>query len=89
MNQVEKKLLDNLFDSLDRLFDRECKTFDLYSLLYASEKALGVSPIIALESYSIDLEKIVQKGNSEEFQREEALKITNNLRILLNELLSI
>ncbi|WP_444932216.1 hypothetical protein ACJJIF_10770 [Microbulbifer sp. SSSA002] len=89
MNQVEKQILENIFDALDRLFDRECKVIDVSVLLYASEKALADSEIVPLVSYVAELEKLVRRGESEDIQREHALEITNELRVTLNEMLPI
>mgnify|MGYP000603720925 CR=1 FL=1 len=90
MSQVEKQILENLFDALDRLFDHECKVIDLYSLVYASEIALGQSsPIISLGGCASELEVLVRSGKPEEQQRDEALLKTNSLRGTLNELLPI
>lgn len=90
MNQIEKQILENIFDALDRVFDRESKVIDLYSLMYASEKALGgASTIISLCNYTAELEALVRSGKTEEIQRTEALVITDSLRGVLNELLPI
>ncbi len=89
MNQVERQILENIFDALDRLFDRECKVIDVCALLYASEKALTESAKVSLEDYVSELEKLVRSGEPEDIQRERALDITNNLRVLLNEILPI
>jgi len=89
MNQVEKQILESIFDALDRLFDRECKVIDVSALLYASEKALIDSAIVPLDSYVAKLEKIVRSDEPEDIQRDHALDITNNLRVALNELLPI
>jgi hypothetical protein len=90
MNQSERQLLENLFDALDRLFDRESKVVDIYSLFYASNLAMGeTSPVVALGSYTRELNELSRSGKPEELQREEALKITNDLRGILNELLPV
>jgi len=36
-------LLGNVFDSLDRLFDRESSAIDVYALLFATQNALPSS----------------------------------------------
>ncbi len=90
MNEAERKLLENIFDALDRLFDKKCNAIDVYALIFASEKALGESfTAIELGGYIIELNKIVRSVESDEFQREEALKVTNSLRDTLNKLLSL
>ena len=37
MDREDKQLLENLFDSLDRLFDRESRVLDVFQILYATE----------------------------------------------------
>lgn len=89
MNQTERKMLENLLDSLDRLFDRKCEVIDFYFLLFASEAVIGnVFPLFAT-SYSEKLNVLIRSGKTEEFQREEALNITDGLRIALSEFLPI
>jgi len=83
MNQFERQLLENLFD-------QESKVIDIYSLFYASNLAMSeVSPTVALGSYTRELNELTRSGKPEEIQREEALKITNALRDILNELLPV
>lgn len=88
MNEIETQLLENIFDALDRLFDKKYETIDLYALIYASDKALGKSfEEIHLGEYSTNLNKIIRSGESEHAQREQALKVINTLRNTLNQLL--
>ena len=79
MNQEDKQLLNNVFDSLDRLFDRESRAIDLYQLLYATDKAFEDNMKISLASYVIELGEIVRDSEPEETQRERALKVTNTV----------
>ena len=88
MNEVDKQLLENLFDALDRLFDKECTTIDLYVLVYATDKAILDSvKSINLRSYAAELDVLVRSGKPQDLQRDEALNLTNNLRVTLNEIL--
>ncbi|WP_144394624.1 hypothetical protein [Pleionea sediminis] len=89
MNEVEKKILENVFDSLDRLFDRECNVIDVYALLFASEAACKNSEAVLLHEYVVKLESIIRSGEPEESQRDQALVTTNKLRVELNELLPV
>jgi hypothetical protein len=73
--------LENLFDALDRLFDRESKVIDIYALMYTSEKAMSGEPeIVNLDGYLYALKILVRSGKTEDAQREKALLITNELR---------
>ena len=88
MDQEDKQLLGNVFDSLDRLFDRESRVIDVYQLLYATDKAIENDDVkISLSGYVIELGKIVRENESEEIQRERALMVTDKLREALNEFL--
>lgn len=90
MNKIEKQLLENIFDALDRLFDRKCNAIDVHALIFASEKALGETfAEIQFSDYESKLNKIIRNGKSDEIQREEALEVTNKLRSELNDLLPI
>lgn len=88
MDKLQKQLLENIFDSLDRLFDRECRVIDLYALLFASDIALGgFNHSISLSEYTNKLEKIMKSRISEDDQMDMALIATDNLRCELNDLL--
>lgn len=90
MNKLEKRLLENIFDSLDRLFDRECKVIDLHALLFASDLALKqFNSRIHLADLINELDKILKRMNSDEEQRKRTLAVTDNLRNELNELLPV
>ena len=90
MEPIEKQLLGNVFDALDRLFDSECGVIDVHAILYASEMALKTSSLpIELTKYETELRKIIQSGEGSHAQRDKALDATNDLREKLNELLPI
>lgn len=88
MNNVEKQILENAFDSLDRLFDSKCEIYDVCDLLLVTDIALkSLNSQVDLSKYFVELNKIVQREISEENKREEALEVTDSLRALLDGLL--
>ena len=87
MTKTEADLLENVFDSLDRLFDRESSARDVYALLFATQNALAGSGIPDLGSYVEDLAIIIRSGEPEGTQREKAITATDKLRSVLNEVL--
>lgn len=88
MNKLEKQLLENIFDSLDRLFDKECGVVDLYALSFASNLALKEqNSKVCLTEIINELDKILKTKNSDEDKRYMALEATDNLRSELNDLL--
>ena len=88
MSEIEKQLLENLLDALDRLFDSESSAVDIHSLLYASSSFNGGAiRSLKLDQYIASLGVLIRNSESAEDQRNEALSITNNLRIEVNELL--
>lgn len=90
MNETDTKICENILDALDRLFDRESEVVDIFALIFASNEALGSSVTgLNLDGIAIELEKISRNGKAEELHREEALQVTNNLRIILNDMLSV
>ena len=85
MTEKEQELLENLFDSLDRLFDRHCRIYDVHDLLVATAIALkSLGSTIELAKYINGLKPIIR---SEEDKREQALIVTDSLRLKLNDLL--
>lgn len=63
----EKQILENLFDTLDRLFDGESKAIDVYALTYATDKALSCTSLeVDLSTYEKALKKIIHTTTSEE-----------------------
>lgn len=86
MTKSETQLLENLFDCLDRLFDRECGTVDVYNLLFATEKLITSIPDLNLDHYLSGVEQIMRNRESDEVQREMSLAATDSLRHKLNEL---
>ena len=88
MTSDEKQLLDNLLDSLDRLFDSESAVADIHALLFATSKALALSELgPRIELFVTPLGELVRKRGTEEARRDEALMITNDLRLFLADVL--
>lgn len=87
MSPEQLKLLNNLLDALDRLFDRECRAIDILFLVYATHQALGPTELgQVFQTAVIDLERIVKGRQENELEREAALSATNDLRLRLAEL---
>ena len=83
----ENKILDNVLDALDRLFDRESKAIDLQVLIFAASKALSDTEHFAiLNDAANSLEKIVRSDLKADDERDAALNITNDLRLYLAEI---
>jgi hypothetical protein len=88
MSDVERKLLDNTLDALDRLFDSKCEIMDVHALIYAAAQALGSHRLAAHFSNAAGgLEIIIRGKHSRDEARELALNATNDLRIALADAL--
>lgn len=86
MTNDEKRLLENVLDALDRLFDRESSIIDVHALIFATSKALPNADYFAVLDNAVDrLEIIIRSGLDTEGQRDAALTATNDLRIFLAE----
>ena len=78
---TENRLLANLLDALDRLFDRECSPVDLVALLFATSIALdGTRMLALLESTRLQLENLLRSGSSGQELHLAALQATDGLR---------
>lgn len=90
MTTIEKTLLDNALDALDRVFDRESSVIDLFAILFATAVALRETPHYnALESPLAELQAIIRSQTSKEKKRDSALIATEALRNYLADLLPI
>ena len=79
--ETENRLLANLLDALDRLFDRQCGPVDLAALLLASSAALhGTRMSKVMDSSRLQLEIVVRSGASGEELHRAALHATADLR---------
>jgi hypothetical protein len=84
LKAVEKKLLLNVLDGLDRLSDRDSEVIDLYVLIFATSKSLTNSEYSDLfEDAASNLEKIAVSKQEEEVKRDQALFVTNHFRTIL------
>lgn len=88
MSEVERVLLENALDSLDRLFDSKSGIVDTYALMYATAQALAGSQFSRHFSIAaVQLEGILRSHQSREEARERALDATNELRIKIADAL--
>ena len=86
MTKDERELLENILDGLDRLFDRESNAIDLYTLVFATSKALSNTKYFSiLDDTATQLKTVVLAELKSDDERNEALKVTNNLRFFLAE----
>jgi hypothetical protein len=80
----ERTLLNNLLDSLDRLYDRDCGPVDLGLLLTATASAVTDPAWIAtIEQASAALRDLIRSRLPAEEEYSQALIVTNDLRIKL------
>ncbi len=90
MTAVEKSLLNNALDALDRIFDRQTSVIDLSDLLFATAAALRETQhYSAFEGPAAELVAIVRSRADEEAKRDRVLDVTDPLRHYLAELLPI
>lgn len=81
MSSIELILLENILDSLDRLFDRDSKTVDVFALIFATSIALNnTNHFQILDETAKKLENIFKITDSENELREAALFETDELR---------
>lgn len=90
MTSREERLLENLLDALDRLYDHQSTVIDIHDLLFATSDALSdTSHFVPLQESLPALTSILRSGASGTVQRDAALIATNRLRQYLAELLPI
>ena len=81
MADTNIKLLGNLLDALDRLYDNDTTVTDLHALTFATEIALtGTVHTPFLAEATRGLQKILRSRQSAPEQRDAALNLTDNLR---------
>lgn len=81
MSSNELILLENVLDSLDRLFDRDSKTVDVFALIFATSIALNnTNHFQILDKTAKKLENVLKTAESENELRETALFETDELR---------
>ena len=84
MNEIERQLLDNMLDALDRLYDRESSALDVQALAQATAAAVS-SPDMARElSDAATALLSVVRSRLGENEYEEALNVTHDLRLRLS-----
>ena len=84
MSETEAKLLGNLLDALDRLYDQKCSDVDIWALLFATASALGghrLAPLVHEARGRV--EEVVRSGYSEEDRNGACLAATGDLRLAL------
>lgn len=90
MNNDELVLLENILDSLDRLFDEESQVTDIQALIFATSKALiGSSHYQILNQTAKELNEILKTEKTKNSLRESALTATNELRHYIAEFFPI
>jgi hypothetical protein len=83
-----EKLLTNLLDSLDRLFDRDCRVIDVWALAFATSEALRETEHYAiLQKVLPELLATSRSLASADEKRDRALIATDSLRHYLAVLL--
>lgn len=87
MDDIELILLENILDSLDRVFDEDSYAIDVYVLIFATTRALAETKHFQiLERTEKSLEVILETYKSKEDLREAALIETDELRHYIAEL---
>ncbi len=82
MSDTEILLLSNVLDALDRLFDRKTTVVDVHALLFATSCAMNHSRFYdELRRAAENLAPL--RARAHDSGRDEALAVTNSLRILL------
>lgn len=78
------RLLPNVLDALDRLYDGDLAVVDLESLLYASAAALDGHRLQAMVvAAQMALERLLRSGADDDSAQLEALQATHELRLEL------
>ena len=80
----EARLVSNLLEALDRLYDQQTTVKDLHALLEASAVALGetsLAPELIRASKALD--EVLRRPGTESDRNLEALRVTDPLRRLV------
>jgi uncharacterized protein YllA (UPF0747 family) len=86
LTKDERRLLENVLDALDRLFDRESTVTDVYALLVATAVAVRGSSFSApVEAPLRRLRDLVQSKTLPERRRDIGLELTDELRQFVAE----
>lgn len=90
MTAREKQMLENVLNTLDRLFDRQSSAIDVWAVLLATSEALRATPHhVEFEEPTAGLLAVVRSGGTAEVQRDRALVATDTLRHYLARLLPL
>ena len=88
MTKLERTLLENILDSLDRLFDRENQVVDIHDLLMATSAALAATEHSSpLEAAMEKTSTVLRSKMSSKLKRDAALGETQSLREYLSDIL--
>jgi len=81
MDDETRKLLDNVLDALDRLYDRKTTIVDLHDILYATTKAINELSHSSLLGAAVGrLHEIVRTSEAGRDDWAAALDATDELR---------
>ena len=81
MTDTESKLLDDLLECLDRLFDGHAKAIDVRDMLLAASNTLsGTKHCDILRNTSAKLDCLIALRSAPRLESEQALAITDDLR---------
>jgi hypothetical protein len=87
LTDIEIRLLNNVLDALDRLFDGDSSPIDIHDLLLATGHALKHPPSIPYVLGPVAaLDEILRNGESPERQQQQSLEATGDLRHYLADL---
>lgn len=86
LTKDERTLLDNVLESLNRLFDRVCTASDVHALLVATALALRASTLSSeFEEPIQQLNQILRSNESPDRKRELGLGATDGIRKFVAE----
>lgn len=89
MTERERELASNALDALDRLYDRESTTLDVWALAEATADAVAPGQLAdVLRSTASQLRDVLRAGLSPDEQHWRALSATDELRHLLADIWS-
>ena len=89
MTERDRELASNALDALDRLYDRECTTVDVWALVEATADAVTPGRLAdVLRSTASQLDDLLRAGLPHEEQYWRGLSATDELRRLLADIWS-
>ena len=87
MNKIERQLLDNMLDALDRLYDRESSALDIQALAQATAAAVSSPDMADMARELSDAASallVVVRSRLGEKEYDAALDATYDLRLRLS-----